>query len=71
MRCGKCRTEARWVVNGISANLQYWYCDTCKDVASDDWKEYQPAFYAPGPSVWVSSPSWSTTLHKLEEKEYD
>lgn len=31
MHCQSCKGEARWVVNGASPALQYWYCETCKD----------------------------------------
>jgi hypothetical protein len=44
MTC-KCGMEARFICNGQSQALNYWYCDTCKDIPTaslspdDSWEQ--------------------------------
>ncbi len=42
MICGKCQTKARYVINGRSERLNYWYCDTCKDEPASDSEPCRP-----------------------------
>lgn len=54
-----CGNDARFVSNGMNANLNYWYCDECKDVATLQSEEIKlcdslvPPDPEPSPEKWV------------------